>query len=114
MIDIHSNLARGDHNVHGLERASSLAGGVVMISKGLRRGGLLGLLQLAVGGMALARGVSGQCATKAWWQRHRAEYHRLRADIQRGAAELEVLRASAEAATRSVTVTGKDPLAERP
>ncbi|MFB4392267.1 MULTISPECIES: DUF2892 domain-containing protein [unclassified Pseudomonas] len=108
MRDIHS---ASDRNVHGWERASSLAGGALMIGKGLRHGGAIGLLQVVVGGLALARGVSGHCSTKAWWQRHRAEYLGLRADIQRSARELEALKASADAATRGVTVTGKDPLA---
>ncbi|WP_336333929.1 DUF2892 domain-containing protein [Pseudomonas putida] len=109
MLDIHS-AASSQHNVHGLERVGSLAGGALMFSKGLRHGGLVGLLQMVVGGLALARGVSGHCSTKAWWQRHRQEYQRLRADIERSGAELEVLKASARAATRGVTVTGKDPL----
>ena len=110
MHDIHA-AAASQHNVHGLERVSSLAGGALMLSKGLRHGGLVGLLQMVVGGIAVARGVSGHCSTKAWWQRHRQEYHRLRLDIERSAAELEALKASAKAATRGVTVTGKDPLA---
>ncbi|MBV4534971.1 MULTISPECIES: YgaP family membrane protein [Pseudomonas] len=112
MLDIHSPTVSKEHNVHGLERASSLAGGALMIGKGLRHGGLIGLLQVAVGGLALARGISGHCSTKAWWLSHRQEYQRLRGDIQRSAAELEVLRASAEAATRGVTVTGTDPAAK--
>lgn len=111
MHDIHA-AAASQHNVHGLERVSSLAGGALMLSKGLRHGGLVGLLQMVVGGIAVARGVSGHCSTKAWWQRHRQEYHRLRSDIERSAAELEALKASAKAATRGVTVTGKDPLAD--
>ncbi|MGJ7549222.1 DUF2892 domain-containing protein [Pseudomonas alloputida] len=110
MLDIHSSNGTAEHNVHGLERVGSLAGGALMFSKGLRHGGLIGLLQMVVGGLAVARGVSGHCSTKAWWQKHRKEYHRLRSDIERSAAELEVLRASAEAATRGVSVTGKDPL----
>ncbi|KIY39488.1 hypothetical protein TZ03_17670 [Pseudomonas sp. 10-1B] len=109
MLDIHS-AATSQHNVRGLERVGSLAGGALMFSKGLRHGGLVGLLQMVVGGLAVARGVSGHCSTKAWWQRHRQEYQRLRADIERSAAELEVLKASARAATEGVTVTGKDPL----
>ena len=111
MHDIHA-AAASQHNVHGLERVSSLAGGALMLSKGLRHGGLVGLLQMVVGGIAVARGVSGHCSTKAWWQRHRQEYHRLRSDIERSAAELEALKASAKAATQGVTVTGKDPLAD--
>jgi len=110
MLDIHS-AASSQHNVQGLERVSSLAGGALMFSKGLRHGGLVGLLQMVVGGLAVARGVSGHCSTKAWWQRHHREYQRLRSDIARSAAELEALKASAKAATRGVTVTGKDPLA---
>ncbi|EWC40064.1 DUF2892 domain-containing protein [Pseudomonas stutzeri] len=51
-------------NVHGWERAASLAGGLVMMGKGLRRGGLVGLAELAMGGMALARGISGRCEAK--------------------------------------------------
>ncbi|MNE38356.1 hypothetical protein D3C81_468900 [compost metagenome] len=110
MLDIHSSPASSQHNVQGLERVSSLAGGALMVSKGLRHGGLVGLLQMVVGGLAVARGISGHCSTKAWWQQHRQEYHRLRADIERSAAELEALRDSAKAATQGVTVTGKDPL----
>ena len=113
MFDTHSSKRAQDQNVHGLERVGSLAGGALMFSKGLRHGGLIGLLQMVVGGMAVARGVSGHCSTKAWWLRHRQEYHRLRSDIERSAAELEVLKASAEAATRGVSVTGKDPLTGR-
>ena len=51
-------------NVHGWERSASVAGGLVMLGRGLRRGGLTGLLQLAMGGMALARGISGRCEAK--------------------------------------------------
>ena len=50
--------------VHGWERAASLAGGLVMMGKGLRRGGLIGIAELAMGGMALARGISGRCEAK--------------------------------------------------
>jgi hypothetical protein len=107
MLDIHSASGASEHNVQGLERVGSLAGGALMFSKGLRHGGLVGLLQMVVGGLAVARGVSGHCSTKAWWQQHRQEYHRLRSDIERSAAELEALQRSARAATRGVTVTGE-------
>ena len=110
MLDIHSTPSSSDHNVKGWERLGSLAGGALMISKGMRHGGFIGLLQVAAGGLAMARGIKGHCATKAWWHKHRAEYHHLRADIERGAAELKALKASAESATRTATVTGKDPL----
>lgn len=51
-------------NVHGWERGASVAGGLVMLGRGLRRGGVSGLLQLVMGGMALARGISGRCEAK--------------------------------------------------
>ena len=51
-------------NVHGWERTASVAGGLMLLGKGLRRGGVSGLLQLAIGGMALARGISGRCEAK--------------------------------------------------
>lgn len=51
-------------NVHGLERTASLAGGLLLMGRGLRRGGLSGIVQLAMGGMALARGISGHCEAK--------------------------------------------------
>ena len=93
MLDIHTAAASPEHNVQGLERVGSLAGGALMFSKGLRHGGLIGLLQMVVGGLAVARGVSGHCSTKAWWQRHRQEYNRLRSDIERSAEQLQALKA---------------------
>lgn len=51
-------------NVHGWERTASLAGGLMLMGKGLRRGGITGIVQLAMGGMALARGISGRCEAK--------------------------------------------------
>ncbi|MBA1201457.1 DUF2892 domain-containing protein [Pseudomonas capeferrum] len=110
MLDIHSKPDASEHNVHGLERASSLAGGAFMISKGLRHGGLAGILQVAVGGLALMRGVKGHCSAKAWLQRHRNELHDLRSDIEGKAADLAALKANADVATRTVTVTGNDSL----
>lgn len=51
-------------NVHGWERAASIAGGLVLLGKGLRRGGLIGMAQLGAGGMVLLRGLSGRCEAK--------------------------------------------------
>ncbi|MBK5011002.1 DUF2892 domain-containing protein [Pseudomonas sp. S60] len=112
MLDNHAIAPSKGQNVHGIERVSSLAGGALMVTRGLRQGGVLGLLKVAVGGLALARGLSGHCATKAWLQRNRQEYNRLRTDLQRSGAELEALKDSAKAATEGVTVTGKDPVAD--
>ena len=51
-------------NVHGLERIGSVAGGVMMVGKGLRRGGIFGLIQVAIGGVVLARGLTGHSSLK--------------------------------------------------
>ena len=37
-----------EQNVQGWERIGSLAGGVVMVGKGLRRGGIFGLIQVCL------------------------------------------------------------------
>jgi len=51
-------------NVHGWERAASVAGGLVMLGKGLRRGGIFGWLEAAAGGAALLRGMTVRCEAK--------------------------------------------------
>ncbi|MFC3608682.1 hypothetical protein [Stutzerimonas tarimensis] len=51
-------------NLHGWERAASVGGGLILLGKGMRRGGLIGLAQMAVGGLALVRGMSGRCEAK--------------------------------------------------
>lgn len=52
------------HNVQGLERAASIGAGLLLIAKGLRRGGLGGLLNIGLGGMGLMRGFTGHCEAK--------------------------------------------------
>ena len=98
------------HNVHGWERAGSLAGGVVMMGKGLRRGGVFGLIQLAIGGMALARGITGHCSAKSLLEKSRHEMNTVRAKIERAGEDLTRLKANADAATSTATVTGNDSL----
>src|SRR5690606_31850163 len=51
-------------NVQGFERTASIVGGIMLLGCGVRKGGLAGLLEMALGGMAIARGVTGQCAMK--------------------------------------------------
>lgn len=51
-------------NVEGMERAASVAGGLYLLSRGVRGRGISGVLQLALGGLALARGVTGECQLK--------------------------------------------------
>lgn len=51
-------------NVGDFERVASVASGLMLVGKGVRRGGLSGILQFAIGGMALARGFTGHCEAK--------------------------------------------------
>lgn len=51
-------------NVQGFERTASIVGGVMLLGCGIRKGGLAGLIEMALGGMAIARGATGRCAMK--------------------------------------------------
>ncbi|MGH8390333.1 MAG: YgaP family membrane protein [Pseudomonas sp.] len=99
-----------DQNVQGWERIGSLAGGVVMVGKGLRRGGIFGLIQVAIGGVALARGITGHSSAKSLLEKSRQDMNNVRAKIQLAGEELKALKANAEAATKTATVTGNDSL----
>jgi uncharacterized membrane protein len=101
---------RHEQNVEGWERIGSLAGGVVMMGKGLRRGGVFGLIQVAIGGVALARGITGHSSVKSLLEKSRQDMNNVRAKIQRAGEELNQLKANAEAATKTATVTGNDSL----
>ena len=102
--------SKTDHNVQGWERAGSVATGVVMVGKGLRRGGLFGLIQVAIGGAVLARGVTGHCSAKSLLEKGRQDLDGIRARIERTGSELKSLKDAAEAATKTATVTGNDSL----
>ncbi|MCQ4294204.1 SRPBCC family protein [Pseudomonas stutzeri] len=54
----------GASNLNGVERLVSGFLGGWLVARGLRKGGVFGLLELAAGGMAIARGGSGQCNAK--------------------------------------------------
>ncbi|CAH0323100.1 putative membrane protein [Pseudomonas sp. PvR086] len=97
-------------NVQGWERIGSLAGGVVMVGKGLRRGGVFGLIQVAIGGVAMARGITGHSSAKSFLEKSRQDMVNARARIERAGEELSRLKANAEAATKTATVTGNDSL----
>ncbi|PQO98049.1 MULTISPECIES: DUF2892 domain-containing protein [Pseudomonas] len=99
-----------EQNVQGWERVGSLAGGVVMVGKGLRRGGVFGLIQVAIGGVALARGITGHSSAKSFLEKSRQDMNNVRAKIERTGEELSRLKANAEAATKTATVTGNDSL----
>lgn len=51
-------------NVEGAERAASIIGGLALLGNGMRTGGLSGVLQMALGGMAIFRGATGHCELK--------------------------------------------------
>ncbi|KPY87802.1 DUF2892 domain-containing protein [Pseudomonas syringae pv. tagetis] len=101
-----------DQNVQGWERIGSLAGGVLLMGKGVRRGGLLGLIQLAIGGAALARGISGQCSAKSLVEKGRSDLHSARSTIERAGAELNNLKDDAENAVKQAAVKGVEALTE--
>jgi len=112
-------------NVQGWERAASIAGGLVFLAKGLGRGGVGGMLQLAVGGMALARGVTGHCEAKRVLceasQRDRSasdsytgmDTSSVTSPVRSAASDAQ-LKTNAQAATGSATVTGNDSLNNPP
>jgi hypothetical protein len=110
VIDALPATSATETNVHGWERAGSLAGGLVLVGKGIRRGGLFGLVQIALGGVALARGFTGRSKTKSLLAKGREELDGLRGNIERAGDQLKGLKTSAEASTDSATVTGNDGL----
>src|SRR3546814_13347375 len=81
-----------------------------MMGKGLRRGGVIGLAQLAIGGMALARGIPGHCSAKTLLEKNRQNLHHARARIEQAGEELSRVKDGAEAATGPAKVTGNDSL----
>jgi hypothetical protein len=93
-----------DQNVQGWERIGSLAGGVLMMGKGLRRGGIFGLVQLAIGGAVLARGITGHSGTKALLEKSRGEMHTARTRIEQAGAELRKLKTKAEVVAEDAVV----------
>ena len=102
--------SHSNQNVHGWERIGSLTGGVLMVGKGLRRGGVFGLIQVALGGMAMARGITGHCSAKSLLEKSRQDMNNVRAKIERAGEELSKLKTNAEVATETATVTGNDSL----
>ncbi|MET1077996.1 MAG: DUF2892 domain-containing protein [Pseudomonas sp.] len=83
------------HNVEGWERALSVAGGVLMLAKGLRRGGVPGLFQVAVAGVALTRGISGYCAGKNLLMERRAQLDDIRLQLEAARIKLAELQSAA-------------------
>ena len=92
-------------NVHGWERIASVAGGAMMVGKGLRRGGIFGLIQVAIGGVALVRGVTGHSSLKDKLAQGRQEMNTVRTKIERAGAELQNLKTKAEVAAEKAVKT---------
>ena len=101
-----------EQNVQGWERIGSLAGGVLMMGKGLRRGGILGIVQLAIGGAVLARGITGHCSTKSLMEKSRSEMAVARTRIKKAGAELSKLKTKAEVAAEEAVVETVDAVTE--
>lgn len=97
-----------EQNVQGWERIGSLAGGVLMMGKGLRRGGLFGLIQLAIGGAVLARGITGHCSAKALVEKGRSDLDVAKSRIKRAGAELSSLKTKAEVAAEEAVMKSID------
>jgi hypothetical protein len=97
-------------NVQGWERVGSLAGGVLMMGKGLRRGGFFGLIQLALGGAVLARGITGHCSAKAMVEKSRSDLDIAKSRIKRAGDELSLLKTKAEVATEDALTEGLEAL----
>jgi uncharacterized membrane protein len=97
--------ARPTQNVHCWERIGSVAGGVMMVGKGLRRGGIFGLLQVAIGGVALARGFTGHSSLKDKLEQGRQEMNSVRTKIERAGEELKNLKTKAQVGAEKATKT---------
>ncbi|MBC3949891.1 MULTISPECIES: YgaP family membrane protein [Pseudomonas] len=99
-----------EQNVQGWERVGSLAGGVLMMGKGLRRGGFFGLIQLAIGGAVLARGITGHCSAKSMIEKSRNDLDIAKSRIKRAGDELSLLKTKAEVATEDALTEGLEAL----
>jgi len=51
-------------NVTGWERMASIGGGALLLVRGMRKGGIFGVANLALGAAAMYRGVTGSCELK--------------------------------------------------
>lgn len=97
-------------NVQGWERVGSLAGGVLMMGKGLRRGGFFGLIQLAIGGAVLARGITGHCSAKSLIEKSRNDLDVATSRIKRAGDELSRMKSKAEVVAENAIADGLDAL----
>jgi len=69
------------NNVHGIERAISIAAGLAAIALGVQRGGVGGVIKVVGGALVLQRGLSGHCSAKGFLTDPDAEIDYLRQRI---------------------------------
>lgn len=100
--------ATPENNVQGWERAGSIAAGVVLLGKGVARGGIFGLLQIALGGVALKRGFTGHCPAKTMVQKGSEDLAEVRGKIERAGDELIRMKDNAVDATKDALADTKD------
>jgi hypothetical protein len=81
-----------------------------MMGKGLRRGGIFGLIQLAIGGAVLARGITGHCSAKSLIEKSRSDLDTAKARIKRAGDELSLLKTKAEVTAENAVADGVDAL----
>jgi len=107
-----TNFSHSTPNVHGWERAASIAGGLYFLGRGLSRGGLGGLLKVAVGGLALARGITGHCEAKRVLceMNEQARAAKGPRSTPFATSDDQQMKSNAQAATGTATVTGNDSL----
>ncbi|EGH44627.1 hypothetical protein PSYPI_20515 [Pseudomonas syringae pv. pisi str. 1704B] len=72
----------------------------------------LGLIQLAIGGAALARGISGHCSAKSLMEKGRSDLQSARSTIERAGTQLNNLKDDAEDAVKTAAAKGVDALTE--
>jgi hypothetical protein len=106
--------ATPENNVQGWERAGSIAAGVVLLGKGVARGGIFGLLQIALGGVALKRGFTGHCPAKTMVQKGSADLSEVRGKIERAGDELIRMKDNAIDATKDAVAQTKDAIVDKP
>lgn len=72
-----------EQNVHGLERAGSIVGGLLIARHGFHRGGVLGAWDIGLGAALLLRGLTGHCYVREVLHDRRDALRQLRADLAR-------------------------------
>ncbi|MGF6691545.1 hypothetical protein M2318_001605 [Metapseudomonas resinovorans] len=72
-----------EQNVHGLERAGSIVGGLIIARHGFQRGGVIGIWNIGLAAALLLRGLTGHCYVKEVLHDRREALNHLRTDLER-------------------------------